>query len=88
MLNQQLSFNRLKLSTSKIQVAREATSRISTLTGNQDTVVSQLNHYLIDVCEEHVEDGLAFWAHLLPRYTISCRILVKTWWLLQLPNPT
>lgn len=65
MLNQQSSFNRLKFLTSKIQAARESSS---TLTGHHDTVLSQLNHYLTDVCEEHVEDGLAFWAGKLPRY--------------------
>jgi len=36
--------------------------------GHQDTVRSQLNHYLTDVCKEHVEDGLAFWARKFPRY--------------------
>ena len=44
------------------------------------------SYCLTDVCEEHVDDGLAFWARKLPRYN-SCRILVKTWWLLQLPKP-
>jgi len=62
MLNQQLSFNRLKLLTSKIQVARESSS---TLTGHQDTDLSQLNQYLTDVSEELVEDGLAFWSRKL-----------------------
>jgi len=65
MLNQQSSFNRLKILTSNIQAARESSS---TLTGHQDTVLLQLNHYLTDVCEEHVEDGLAFWVCKLPRY--------------------
>jgi len=65
MLNQQSSFNHLKVLTSKIQVARELSS---TLTGHPDTVLSQLNHYLTDVCEEHVEDGLAFWARKHPCY--------------------
>ena len=32
------------------------------------TILSQLNHYLTDVCEERVDDGLAFWARKLPRY--------------------
>ena len=63
--NQQSSFSRAKFLNSKIQAARESSS---TLTGHQDTILSQLNHYLTDVCEEHVDDGLAFWARKLPRY--------------------
>jgi hypothetical protein len=44
---------------------------------HQDTILSQLNHYLTDVCEEHVDDGLAFWARELPRYN-KLSDLVKT----------
>ena len=63
--NQQSSFTRAKFLNSKIQAARESSS---TLTGHQDTIPSQLKHYLTDVCEEHVDDGLAFWGRKLPRY--------------------
>ena len=63
--NQQSSSSRAKFLHSKIQAARESSS---TLTGHQDTILSQLNHYLTDVCDEHVDDGLAFWARKLPRY--------------------
>lgn len=65
-LSSQSSLNRVKFLTSKIQAARESSS---TVTGNQDTTLSQLNNYLTDVCEEAVVDGLAFWARKLPRYS-------------------
>jgi len=65
MLNQKSLFNRLKFLTTNMQAAIESTP---TLTGHQNTVLSQLNHYLTDVCDEHVEDDLAFWARKLPRY--------------------
>jgi len=64
--NQQSSFSRAKYVNSKIQAARESSS--TSLTGHQDTILSQLNRYLADVCEVHIDDGLAFWARKLPRY--------------------
>ena len=41
----------------------------STVTGHQDSILSQLHTYLTDVCDENVADGLAFWARKLPRYS-------------------
>ena len=62
----QASFNRLKFLTSKIQAARESSS---TVTDHQDSILSQLQTYLTDVCDENVADGLTFWARKLPRYS-------------------
>lgn len=50
------TLNRLMFLTTKIQAARESSS-LSASGGHQGTILSQLNHYLIDICEERVEDG-------------------------------
>lgn len=67
-LSPQSSLNRSQFLTSKIQAARESSSTV-TRNQYQDTILLQLNNYIIDVCDEPVVDGLAFWARKLPCYS-------------------
>ena len=58
-----------KFLASKIQAARQSSCARSGHEDHEDTVLSQLNHYLKDVCDEHVPDGFTFWARKLSRYS-------------------
>lgn len=61
--------NRFKFLASKMQSAR-----LPSGAGNQNNTMAQLNHYLTEIAEEDIQNGLEFWNRKPARYSKLCDI--------------